>query len=243
KVLAPVFRWLYNNVIKPVWNGIRAAIGVAWNIIKGIFNAIKGHLSRTLGPAFTLLRSVAGKAWNGLKSTIQTVWNSGIKPAFDKVRSAVGKVRDAFRTAVDGIKRIWDRLKGIAKTPVNFVIGLYNNGIVKLVNKIAGFAEIKTRLDKIPRFARGGIMPGYRPGVDSLIAAVSPGESIFRPEFTKAVGKGFVVKANDVARRSGVEGVRKWLSGPDAIGGEGLAFARGGIVPRYAGAFRFGGII
>src|SRR5690606_27146152 len=78
---------------------------------------------------------------------------------------------------------------------------------------------------------------------DSLIAAVSPGESIFRPEFTKAVGKGFVVKANDVARRSGVEGVRKWLSGPDAIGGEGLAFARGGVVPRYAGAFRFGGII
>jgi len=243
KVLAPVFRWLYNNVIKPVWNGIRAAIGIAWGIIKGIFNAIRGHLTKTLGPAFTLLRSVAGKAWNGLKSTIQTVWNSGIKPAFDKVRSAVGKVRDAFRAAVDGIKRIWDRLKGIAKTPVNFVIGLYNNGIVKLVNKIAGFAGIKTRLDKIPRFARGGIMPGYRPGVDSLIAAVSPGESIFRPEFTKAVGKGFVVKANDVARRSGVEGVRKWLSGPDAIGGEGLAFARGGIVPRYAGAFRFGGII
>src|SRR5690606_16081442 len=218
KVLAPVFRWLYNNVIKPVWNGIRAAVGIAWGIIKGIFNAIRGHLTKTLGPAFTLLRSVAGKAWNGLKATIQTVWNSGIKPAFDKVRSAVGKVRDAFRTAVDGIKRIWDRLKGIAKTPVNFVIGLYNNGIVKLVNKIAGFAGIKTRLDKIPKFARGGIMPGYRPGVDSLIAAVSPGESIFRPEFTKAVGKGFVVKANDVARRSGVEGVRKWLSGPDAIG-------------------------
>src|SRR5690606_16792098 len=115
--------------------------------------------------------------------------------------------------------------------------------IVKLVNKIAGFAGVKTRLDKIPKFARGGIMPGYRPGVDSLIAAVSPGESIFRPEFTKAVGKGFVVKANDVARRSGVEGVRKWLSGPDAIGGEGLAFARGGVVPRFAGNFAFGGII
>src|SRR5690606_21593576 len=78
---------------------------------------------------------------------------------------------------------------------------------------------------------------------DSLIAAVSPGESIFRPEFTRAVGAGFVAKANDVARRSGVEGVRKWLTGPGAIGGEGMAFARGGIVPRYAGAFRFGGVV
>jgi hypothetical protein len=64
-----------------------------------------------------------------------------------------------------------------------------------------------------------------------------------RPEFTRAVGSGFVLRANDVARRSGVEGVRRWLSGPDAIGGEGLAFARGGIVPGFAGNYAFGGII
>jgi phage-related minor tail protein len=243
QVLAPIFKWLYNNVIKPVWNGIRAAISVAWGLIKAIFNAIKGHLSRTLGPAFTLFKSVAGRAWDGLKSVISSVWNNGIKPAFDKVKSAVHAVKNAFKTAVDGIGTIWNRLKGIAKTPVNFIIGLYNDGIVNLVNRLAGFAGVKTRLNKIPKFARGGILPGYSPGVDSLVAAVSPGEAIMRPEFTRAVGSGFVLRANDVARRSGVEGVRRWLGGPDAMGGEGLAFARGGIVPGFAGNYAFGGII
>src|SRR5690606_26539583 len=137
-ILAPVFRWLYNNIIKPVWNNIRSQIDRAWSIIKRVFSAIRDFLARTLGPAFTRLRSVAGKAWESLRTVISRVWNSGIKPAFDKVRNAVGKVRSAFSTAVDGIKRIWDRLRGIAKRPVNFVIGLYNDGIVKLVNKIAG---------------------------------------------------------------------------------------------------------
>jgi len=245
-ILAPVFRWLWANVIKPVWNAIVGHIRTQWAVIKGIFNAIRAVINGVLAPVFRWLwNNVVKPVWNSIKNHIATVYNNGIKPAFDKLRGAVGRVRDAFQTAVDGIKRIWDRLKGIAKTPVNFVIGLYNDGIVNLVNKIAGFAGIKNRLGKIPKFARGGIMPGYSPGVDSLIAAVSPGEAIMRPEFTRAVGAGFIHRANDVARRSGVEGVRRWLSGPDAIGGEGLAFARGGIVPapRFAGAFRFGGII
>ena len=243
-VLAPVFRWLYSNVIKPVWSGIRVAISVAWTAIKAIFNAIRTVINGVLAPVFRWLwQNVIRPIWNSIRSHISSVINGGIKPAFNGLKTAVNAVKNAFKTAVDGIKTIWDRLKGIAKTPVNFVIGLYNDGIVNLVNKIAGFAGIKTRLDKIPKFATGGIMPGYSPGVDSLIAAVSPGEAIMRPEFTRAVGSGFVHTANDVARRSGVEGVRRWLTGPQAIGGEGLAFARGGIVPRFAGRFAWGGII
>lgn len=243
-IIGPAFRWLWRSVIVPAWNGIRTTINNAWSFVRTrIFNPLRDVMLRRLGPAFSELRRRAGQAWDGLRSTISRVWNNGIRPAFDRLREGVGRVRSAFSTAVSGIKRIWDRLKNIARVPVNFVIRLYNNGIVSLVNKIASVAGIKTRLTKIPTFARGGVMPGYRPGVDSLIAAVSPGESIFRPEFTKAVGKGFVVKANDVARRSGVEGVRRWLAGPDAIGGEGLAFARGGVVPRFAGNFAFGGII
>src|SRR5690606_40404080 len=56
-ILAPVFRWLYNNIIKPVWNNIRSQIDRAWSIIKRVFSAIRDFLARTLGPAFTRLRS------------------------------------------------------------------------------------------------------------------------------------------------------------------------------------------
>ena len=232
------------NVVKVVFVLIAAAVKVAWNVLKWVFGLISSVISKTLGPVFRwLYDKVVKPVWSKVGGVIQDVWQRWIKPAFDKVKQAVGKVGDAFSLAVSAIKRHWDKLKDVAKTPVNFVIGLYNDGIVSLVNKLAGFAGVKTRLSKIPKFASGGVMPGYSPGVDSLIAAVSPGEAIMRPEFTRAVGSGFVLKANDVARHSGVEGVRRWLGGPHGMGGEGLAFARGGVVPGFAGRFAFGGVI
>lgn len=242
-VLAPIFRWFYSNVIRPVWGFIRQTIQKAWISIRVIFNAIRSFLSGTLAPAFRVFRTVVSAVWNALKNSISSVWNSGIKPVFNGLRTAVGKVRDAFRTAVDGIRSIWNRIQDIAKKPVNFVIGLYNKGIVSLVNKIASFAGIGTRLSAIPTFRRGGIMPGYAPGRDSLLAAVSPGESIFRPEFTKAVGSGWVTEANAIARSQGPGGVRRWMSGGNRLGGEGMAFARGGVVPGFAGHFDIGGIV
>lgn len=246
-VLAPVFLWLYNHIVKPVWGWIKGAISAAWGFIKGIFNAIRGFISGPLASVFRwLYNNVIKPVWDSVRSHISNVYHKGIKPTFDALKSAVGKVKDAFHTAVGGIKTIWSKLKGYTKTPVNFVIGLYNDGIVALVNRIADFALGKgkgSRPQPIPKFATGGVMPGYAPGRDSLLAAVSPGESIFRPEFTKAVGSGFVDQANKLARTGGPAAVRKWLTGADALGGEGIAFSRGGTVPGFAGRFGFGGIV
>lgn len=243
-VLAPIFRWLWNNVIKPTWTAIKAGIAAGWAAIRVIFNAIKAHLAGPLSAAFRTFKSVVGTLWNGLKTAISTVWNSGIKPIFNALKTAVGAVRHAFSVAIDGIRAVWNKLKDIAKVPVNFVIGLYNKGIVGLVNGIAKLAGIGTRLSPLPTFAGGGVMPGYAPGKDSLLAAVSPGESIFRPEFTRAVGTGWVSNANAVARKQGTSGVRNWLStGGAPLGGEGMAFARGGTVPGFAGHFDIGGVV
>lgn len=244
-VLGPAFRWLLDKVVKPVWNTVGSHISAVWNAgVKPVLSAVRNFLATTLGNAFKGFRTTATTVWNALRSTISTVWNGGIKPAFNALKSAVGSVRSAFQTAVNGIRKIWDGLRDIAKKPVNFVIGIYNDGIVNLVNRIAKFAGIGTRLDKIPKFARGGVMPGYAPGRDTLLAAVSPGESIFRPEFTRAVGAQWVQRANEIARRGGPRAVREWLvRGGDRLGGEGIAFARGGTVPGFAGAFKFGGIV
>ena len=241
-LLIPAFR-MVRSAASAAWRGVQAAIQTAWNIIRPIWSAARDWLSRILSGAFRTLKSAVSAAMNGVKSVVSTVWNSGLRPAFDRIKSAVGAVRDAFKTAVNAIGRVWNRLKDVAKTPVNFVIKIYNDGIVRLVNGLAGLVGIKTRLQKLPTFSRGGVLPGHAPGRDTLIAGVSPGESIFRPEFTRAVGKRFVYTANRIARTGGVQAVRRWLTGPDAIGGEGLAFARGGVVPRFAGTFALGGIV
>lgn len=242
KVVAPAVTWLWRTIVAPAWKGMRIAISTAWTIIRAVFYAVRSVLTTVLGPAFKVARTVITTAWNGVRTVITTVWNSWIRPSFDRLKSAVGKVKDAFKVAVDGIKTHWDRIKDISKKPVNFVIGIYNRGIVDLVNRVAKFAGISTRLDRIPALARGGVLPGYAPGRDTMLAAVSPGESIFRPEFTRAVGAGWVRAVNDIARRRGVAGVRDWLRGPDRLAGEGMGFAGGGVVP-FAGRFGVGGII
>ena len=69
----------------------------------------------------------------------------------------------------------------------------------------------------------GGIYPGYSPGRDIGYIGISGGEAVMRPEWTRAVGPGYVHHMNAIARTMGVTGVqaemRRYLGG----------FAGGGI--------------
>lgn len=86
-------------------------------------------------------------------------------------------------------------------------------------------------------FADGGIYPGYTPGRDIGYIGISGGEAIMRPEWTRAVGSGYVDAANSAARAGGVDGVRRFLGG----------HAGGGVVKggygRYMGAYAAGGVV
>ncbi|MGI5171869.1 hypothetical protein ACQEU3_46760 [Spirillospora sp. CA-253888] len=247
-VLAPVFRWLLNNVVKPVWSGIRSAISVAWTLIRGTWNGIKNFLSVTLGPAFRTFRTVASGAWSGLRSAISTVYSSGIKPVFDRLRGALSTVKSAFSTAVGAIKTSWDKLKSIAKAPVNFVIGVYNRGIVGLVNKLADFAGVKTRLSAIPQLAAGGTLanparmaPMMTRGPMAIVGEGRPAH----PEFVIPTDPKYRSRAQGLWAAAGkhlgagAKPDRKWLSGSNRLGGEGMTFARGGSLQTLA----MGGII
>jgi phage-related protein len=245
QVLAPVFKWLYSNVIKPVFSAIVSAAKTWWTGMKIIFNAVKSFLGTVLGPAFRAFKTVAGAAWSGLKTVISTVWNSGIKPAFNALKSAVGTLKGAFGTAVSGIKTQWDKLKGVAKTPVNFVIGVYNKGIVGLVNKLAAFTGIKTRLNEIPKLKRGGTLDNPLPVQPMMtngpLAIVGEGRKSW-PEYVIPTDPRYRARAQSLWAAAGNDlggSPRKWLTGPHALGGEGLGFAKGGSLQ----ALEFGGVI
>lgn len=246
-VLAPVFRWLYNNVVKPVFGAVVKNIKTNWALIKTVFNAIKSFLSTILGPAFRAFQTGARIVWNAIKSHISSVINGGIKPAFNRLKSAVNDVKHGFQVAVDAIKRIWDRLKGIAKTPVNFVIGIYNKGIVGLVNKLADFAGVKTRLDKIPMLARGGSLTNPADAMPMMtngpMAIVGEGRKQY-PEFVIPTDPRYRKRAQMLwamagQKVMGAEPDHKWMRGSNALNGEGMGFRRGGSLQTLA----FGGII
>ncbi|MFI1723945.1 hypothetical protein [Streptomyces sp. NPDC020489] len=258
--LGPAFRWLNDKVIQPVWRAIQEAIRVAWEQgIRPIFRFIRDGVAG-IGTAMRNARDkVIKPVWDAIVGIVAGAYDKGIRPVFETLKTAVGRVSGAFDAARKAIKIAWDKLEGIAKKPVSFVINtVYNHGIVAVWNKIAsafGAPELKEFHPK--GFARGGVwnnvLPGYTPGRD-VHRFVSPtggaldlsgGESIFRPEFTRAVGSKFVNGMNYLARSGGAARVREALA--PVLGGNprtgvdrSLRYASGGIYPHQA--FADGGI-
>ncbi|MCR8576463.1 phage tail tape measure protein [Streptomyces sp. Isolate_219] len=224
--LGSAFKWLWNNGVKPVLTWISDKAKWVWTYgIKPGIDSIKRGL--------TVLKNAFRWLWdNGVKPVLdwisdkaKWVWKYGIKPSFDALKSGVKKVGDSFKTAKDFIGNQWSKLQEIAKKPVRFLINtVYNGGIVPLWNKVAtAFGAPSLKPLNIKGYATGGILPGYTPGRDVHLAALSGGEAIMRPEWTRAMGPGYVNAMNAAARQGGVKGVQ------NAMGGGLPAFKNGGI--------------
>ncbi len=217
--------WLWNNAIRPALNFIMAAWRLAFTVIRTLWNNV-------LKPTFEAIARVALWLWNNaikpaitkirdnwsiVMNAIRTVWNTVLKPTFDAVANAVNTVKDKFDSAINGIGRIWDRLKKLMSAPVKAVIDtVLNDGLIKGWNFIADkVLDGKYRItpDRIVfnGFATGGIMPGYTPGRDNSLIAVGGGEAIMRPEWTRAIGEDRINAWNAAARRGGVPAVARQL--------------------------------
>lgn len=82
----------------------------------------------------------------------------------------------------------------------------------------------------VARMAGGGILPGYRPGQDTIPAMLSPGESVLTPEATRLLGARTIMGLNRMA--SGRKGV---VVGRGALPGSRGGRIGGGLVGGIAG--------
>jgi hypothetical protein len=241
---------------------IPAIFQTTLNWVKRNWPWILGALGGPIGLAVVYII----KHWDDLKRGLANGWGAikrtviyPIRDFFTKTIPGWGntlrdKMVGAFDAARKGIKNAWDKIKAIAKAPVQYVVDVvYNNGIRGVWNKIAGAFGAP----KLPHytFASGGIMPGYTPGKD-VHKFISPtggalelsgGEAIMRPEFTRAVGSGFVNTLNSIASSRGAQGVKAALA--PVFGGSApmstdhsSRYAAGGIVQKFADGGIFGWI-
>ncbi|KPI09936.1 Lytic transglycosylase catalytic [Actinobacteria bacterium OV450] len=98
-------------------------------------------------------------------------------------------VTHAFGLARDGIKKIWDSIVGIVKTPINFVIGFINKGVVGPMNSVAKFVGLKVRIPSIPKLAQGGPVRGPGgPTEDKIPAMLSNNEHVWTAAEVAAAG-------------------------------------------------------
>lgn len=112
-VLGPAFRWLYTNVVKPVWAAIRTAISWAWNkIIKPVWAAIKWNIQKVLGPIFRwLYNNVVKPIWKAISLAIKIAWGV-IKIVFAIIKWYITKVLGpVFRWIYNKVvKPVWHAL-------------------------------------------------------------------------------------------------------------------------------------
>ncbi|MFC6936698.1 hypothetical protein ACFQHO_44825 [Actinomadura yumaensis] len=236
RLIAAVARWLWTAVIGPVFRAIGSVISSVYNaVVRPVLNAFAAIFRNVVAPTVRwIYNNVIRPVWTSVGSVIRSVYDNVVRPTFDRLRSAVSSLAGYFRSAVGAIGKAWDGLKSAAKKPVAFVINsVWNGGIVRMWNAVAKLVPGTKQLGEIKGFARGGVvgpgqygvLPGYAPGRDTMLAAVSPGEGWIRPDATRALGGGFIHGINAAAARGGTSAAARYLT---SAGGP--RFGLGGIV-------------
>ena len=245
------------EAIKAGANLLRTGIQVAWDGIMSVVQTVASWFTTYVQPvvsavwdgirtgASSLWTSITN-VWDGIKSAISTVVDWMRNTMQTAVTTVTTKVGEAFSSAKDTISTAWDKIKEVAAKPINFVITtVYRDGIKKTFDSIAEKLGLSTRLPDvtpIAGYASGGVLPRYSPGRDIYHftssdgggrLALSGGEAIMRPEWTRAVGGPRAVAAMNRAARYGAP-----IPGGD-VGGV-FQFADGGIWGRIKNAVSSG---
>ncbi|MFF2384052.1 hypothetical protein [Streptomyces sp. NPDC058108] len=147
------------------WSGLKSKISGAWSSVKGGVSDLKNGITNTWN-----------SLWNGTRDKMSAIFST----ITGKITSFKNGVKTTFSTLRDNLGSIWDGIKSKLATPVKWVIGhVYNNGIRKMWNDIAGKISSKITLPPVPlNFNTGGVVPGGRSNKDTVPAMLAPGERI-----------------------------------------------------------------
>lgn len=227
--LLPLFHQLsdyFTDTVLPVlkkvggeaMDGIRQGLGIVGDAInqhkpqidelktafKDVVDFIVEKVLPLLGPTLKGAFIATGGFIAGLIDII-----AGIITAFDAVQSAIpgiwNSIADTFVSGVNSIIGV-----------LNWFIGALKNipGVhIDTIGPIGGAKHISSSGDKTTSgkgtglpggqrgFAAGGVLPGYAPGVDSIVAMLSPGEGVLVPEAVRLLGPDWVHAMNAYASR------------------------------------------
>ncbi len=228
KLLGDVFKQV-GDAIGRIWQGIRDAFKSAWDWInQWVIGPFKLGL-QVFADVFKQVGDRIGRIWQGIRDAFKSAWDwidqHILKPFRDGL-DRLGQVAANMKTAVT---RAFDALKDAAATPVRWIVDVvYTNGIQKTWNGIAGAVGLDNlKLPDAPKFANGGVNPGYAPRRDTILSWTSPGEAIMVPEWTRAVGAANVHRWNRLARTQGAQAVLADMGTP--------RYADGGVAGLWDG--------
>ena len=179
--------------------------------------------------AWPIVKSVFG--WIADKAT--WLWDKGIKPAFDLIKSGVAAVVTAFENAKASVGKAWDGLLSGIRGPVLTALAWIDGHLIKPINSLlekVGIAKIPSIMQNIPgnsggrslkggtqKFATGGPVFGAGTATsDSIPAMLSNNEHVWTArEVAKAGGH----RVMEWMRRAALAGDLRRILPTYAIGG------------------------
>lgn len=143
--LATGVKWIWFSLISPVLKWIVSGFKTWWAGVKLYFELLRKYVIGPLADVFSwFYRKVIKPVWDKVVGIIKGAWSKGIKPTFDNVKKAIGKLQDSFRNGVNAIGKIWDGIRSKTRKPVQYMIDVvYNDGIRAVWNKVAKFVGAK----------------------------------------------------------------------------------------------------
>jgi murein DD-endopeptidase MepM/ murein hydrolase activator NlpD len=111
--IAGVFRWIYESVIKPVFDGITAAVGTVVAVFQGIYNFLK--------PVFDSLAVIIGGFYMFFEGVFNLVVAFIQKIVIPLFQTWWDKVVEAFTGVGTAISGWWDGVVAIFNTVINFI--------------------------------------------------------------------------------------------------------------------------
>ena len=224
------WNWIDQNVIQPFqlgWQVLCDAFKLIGEKIRGAWDAVVGKLrdgwnwtnQNVVEPFKTAWQAVQdrfkqigdglGIIWDGVKAKFKTVWDWISQHIIDPFKRGLQAIGDAAHNMKEAASKAFNALKDACAAPVRWIVEVvYTNGIQKTWNGIAGAVGLDNlKLPDAPKFATGGVNPGYAPRQDTILSWTSPGEAIMVPEWTRAVGADTVHRWNRLARTRGAQAV------------------------------------
>lgn len=202
----PVIDWLVNYVFRPAFDWIGRFVWNAITIIVKIFMELSSFWNTTLQPAIAVMvawfAERLGPSITAIGKFIGDVQKGfGIFIAFLQAKFApqIEAIKFVFSLLGDQIDRVLKGIGDFANNPLGGIqdwLGIKKDengqGIMPTTPGASGGGVFG-------RFAGGGVLGGYKPGHDSILARLSPGESVLVPELTRAIGPQNIMAANAAA--------------------------------------------
>ncbi|MGW6790064.1 aggregation-promoting factor C-terminal-like domain-containing protein [Streptomyces chartreusis] len=199
------------NFWDTTWNAIRnffqtlvnAVISIAqafWNTMRAAFQAGLTAVQSTWNTVWTAIRTFFSTLRDGIVTTATNLWDrirdlfsagsSWLRTTFwNPVRDFFTKtIPGAFESAKEALGKAWAGIKKLVRDPIQAVVDIvYNKGIVKLWNVVAGvFGAKKLDSFSLPQFKEGGPTgPGASKG---MLAVVHPNEHMWTADEVRAAG-------------------------------------------------------